>query len=420
MAGPEMLVRLLTALRLWARTIKAEPAAAAAIVAVALLAVVLAAAGSRQLDQVSRVDLRNGLDEGPPEQRSVRYELDSRIGAGGDDPFAQVERQGDDFRENQLPASTKALIDNSQFVIDSSPYRVSSFPDQEDGPFTIRFRFRQQQNLAAHMSLTEGRFPEQQDDIPMLRGPDCPADVWSVDGFDFSPDVNCRLVDIPVFEVVVTADTAEAMMIPVGEKAVMRPDVDDRRWGFTSGVDLDRRIILRISGLIELSDLDDDFWYDDITLHHPRINENPDFRRVLGTGVFDPDDYRRLVRHVQGTDFEYTWRYLIDSERLDRAEAAAVAADLRRVTSREGRVSTVMPRVIEEFLAQRRPDGCADVDGVRRALHRGRHSHFLLSPPWPPVGNEAPFDFYSSVALIVRAFLESASSTAWSSPPWPP
>lgn len=341
-------------LRVWARIVAAEPALAVAIVAVTMIGGVLVASGARLLEQVSNDDLRQALANGQPEERSVRFEADARIGASPTGhPFDQVQGRGEDFLNEEFPAPVRATIADRHFVVESPPFLVSSFPDEFDGPFTTSFRFRYQDQIEDEMTVVRGRLPEKREPVAMLRGHDCPDDPLAPDDFEPDPEEDCRVVRVPVHEVAVTATTAEDMMLDVGEQAILRPDTRDSVWFFAHGEELERRLILSISGIVELSDQTLEYWYADSSLHRPRITENPDFRWIFAAGVINPERYRQLIRDIPGTPYHYTWRYLADPDRIDHTQAAGLAVEFDKLGSPHVQVVSLLPPVVEDYLAQR-------------------------------------------------------------------
>lgn len=349
---------LLAGLRLQGRIVRSEPALAIAVLLAALVAAVLVASGSRLLHQVSEDDLRQATASGAPERRSVRVETDRRIGAAptGRDPFEFVDRNGQRFLEEEIPASVGAVIAARHFVVESPPFLVSSFPGDVEGPFPTAFRFRYQDGIDEQLTIVDGRLPAGEAPVPMLQGPDCPAHVDRLATGDFEPDEgqDCRAVEVPVYEVVVTAETADAMMLDIGDRALLAPDRRDPAWRFVRPDHANRRIILSISGIVELTAPTAEYWYDDSSLHRPRITENADYRLVFAAGVFAPDQYWRLLRDVPETHFDYTWRYLVAPDLLDPEEASDLRIELDKLRAARTPAITLLPSVIETYLAQRR------------------------------------------------------------------
>ena len=343
----------LAVLGLWFRMVRAEPLLALGAAVVVALAAVLLAGGARLLGQVSTDDLRRATDEGLAEDRTVSHEVDTRIGAGPTgDRFALVDRRGQAFRDRLAP-EVEAVLGPRQFVVESAPFRVSSFPDQDDGPFVLSFRFRHHQDVADQVRLVDGALPGAADPIPLLLGTDCPVDPTAVDRFERDRSRDCREVAVPVHQVALTAQMADDLLVDVGQRVILRPDAVHSDWRFVFGQSLEARIVLEVSGIIELTDQLDDYWYGDPSLHRARVFENADLRLVDGAGLIDPDSYARLLRDTLGPPYHYTWRFPVVAERLETDDVGPLLTEADRIESPDGRVVTQLPGLLIDHLAQR-------------------------------------------------------------------
>lgn len=346
--------RAWSAVRLWGRMVRSQPMLVFAVAAMVVLGAILAASGARLLHRVSTDDLRQSIGEGDASDRTLSQVYETRIGPGpAEDPLRQIDDRGQRFLDQAVPEEVAEVLGPRQFVFDSPPYRVGSFPDQDDGPFTLSFRFRYQQGVADHLTLVEGAMPTERDPIKLLFGPDCPPDRLAVEGYESDDETDCKALDVPVHEVAVTATTAEDLLLELGDRAILRPDIVDPAWAFAFDRLLSERLVLEISGIIELSDPDDDYWFDDSALHRPSITENPDFRFVYATGLLDPGSYRRLIRNVLEVDYVYTWRHPVVAERIDTDGAEALMIEFEKLETAEGDVITGVPQVIADHLDQR-------------------------------------------------------------------
>ena len=338
---------------LW-RQITSAPAAALTIFVATLLTALFVSGVPRVLERVSEDDLREGLAAAEPEQRNVRAESTQRIhGNIRGDPFAHVGNRGEALLTEGFPESLRSLVAGSQYVMDTPQLRVTSFPDGTEGPFPTNFQFRHQQGIGDHLDLTSGSLPEESQPIEMLLGDQCPDDRLAVDDFEASPEVSCFVAFVPVFEAAVTSETAAAMMLHVGDRVFLRPDGSDPLWFVGSSAE-EHTFVLEISGIIELSDLSEEFWYADPRLHRPRIVENPDFRSIFAFGLMRPDQYDRMLTSMPTRGFRYTWRYFIDPERVEATRAEELRADVARILPpNEERIVTFLDDLITEYLDQR-------------------------------------------------------------------
>ena len=338
---------------LW-RQIRAAPAAVTTIFVATLLTTLFVTAVPRIIERVSADDLRESLVEAAPEQRNLRAETSARMGAGPtDDPFSNVRDRGEDILQDGFPDAVRSMVADTRHLVDSAQFNVSSFPDGISGPFPTFFRFRYQDGIEEETTLIAGAMPAGREPIEMLVGERCPDDRLATEGFKPVPEVDCAPVDIPVFEAAVTADTAEAMMLGVGDLVTLTPDTEDRLWAAAA---ITQRIsyILAISGIVELSEVTGEIWFADPYLHRPRIMENADFRLIFATGMMDPDSYRQMLSDIEFASFHYSWRYFVDPELVDAAEAATLRAELDKVIPpNEESVVTLLPSLLSEYLEQR-------------------------------------------------------------------
>ena len=350
-------VWLTAGLRLWRRVVRTRPALAVSIFAVTLVAAVLVAIGARLLDQVSAEDLVSDIEAAPPRAANIQFVSDGRFAVGPEgEPLARLAEQGQRIFDDDLPADVQEVISDQQFVLESPPFRVSSYPDQNDGPFTRSLRFRFQSELAEHLTVVEGREPAERELRSVLLGPDCPPDMSAVDEFEadsIPEDLECRVGDIPVYEVAVTAQTASDLLVELGDTVVLRPDLTHLRWAFIRADLLDRLMLVEIVGIVELTDSSDPYWFGDDVLHRPTIVENPDFRFIFASAVTPPSEFRPMVRDVQDVHFDAAWKYKVEPELINQTEAADLAAEIDKLGSNEDEVVTQLPEIIDQHLVER-------------------------------------------------------------------
>ena len=338
---------------LW-RQIRGAPAAVTAIFVATLLTALFVTAAPRVLERVSTDDLQESLIEAAPEQRNLKAETSARIGPGStDDPFSHVRDRGEDILQTGFPSAVQSIVPHTRYLVESAQFNVSSFPDGASGPFPTFFRFRYQDGIEDEATLIAGAMPARREPIAMLVGGQCPDDPLATEGFEPVPEVDCALVDIPVFEAAITADTAEAMMLGVGDHVTLTPDTQDRLWAPAA---ITQRVsyILAISGIVELSDVTGEIWFADPYLHRPRIMENADFRLIFATGLMDPDSYGRMLNDIDVASLHYTWRYFVDPDLVDATEAATLRAEVDKVIPpNEESVVTLLPALLTEYLERR-------------------------------------------------------------------
>ncbi len=329
------------------------------VIAVVVFATAFAVAlAPRVIEHASRLDLSETVRTATPEQRNLSFEARRQIGAGAPrDPFFNIDVVSRNLRDDHIPPSVSNVLSSDQWVFDTPEFVVSSFPDQLQGPFPTTIQLRYQSGIEDHLRLVEGALPTAQDDIVRLEGPDCPNESLTKDQIEaFEPleDQDCSLVELPLFEVAVTQQTADDMMVAIGELLTLLPSATDLSFQSPEVNIQALRFVLRVSGIIELDDEELEYWYADSSLHRPRITENPDFRFVFAVGLMSPDQYRPFRNAARGVDLDFAWRFLVDPELVDRAEASELAADIERIGPPDVQVVTLLPELLNEHLAQRR------------------------------------------------------------------
>jgi len=334
--------------------LRAEPSVVATIFGAVFLTALFITAAPRLLERVSREDLVQTIDSAEPEQRNVRVEGGSRIGAGsGGDPFDLVRMEGETILRQEFPQSVRSLITDQGFVVDSPRFVSSSFPNGDPGPFDIYFQFRYQEGVPSKMTLIDGDLPRGADPIPMLDGTQCRGDPLAVEDFDESAEVDCSVMEVPVYETALSAETAEVMMVSVGDRLMLRADSSDVRWLGATTPQLSRPLVVSISGIIELADPDDEYWYGDGSMHQARIFENPDFRLIYAKGLLSPDLYGSILDDVAGR-MGYSFRYYVDAD-LVGGSLEELSSDLTRISAPDRfQTTTQLHDLIGESLERRR------------------------------------------------------------------
>jgi putative ABC transport system permease protein len=344
--------------RFWRRQIRHESAIAIAIFFTSLLAVTLVSAAPRVLEHAAVADVRAALTEATPEERSIRFQLEGRVGARTQAmPFTSLDLRNDELLEQHVPASVAASISDRQRVYESPLFRVRSFPEQADGSFPTTFRFRYQQGIEEQLTVVRGRLPETAVRVAMLIGPDCPTDGTAPEDYELDVDLACRVFDLPVFETAVTQQTASDMMVDVGDRVTLTPATEDTAWMRAPTVALRALLVVEISGIIELTDPSDEYWFEDSSLHRPsitlaRFGLHPQL--VGAAGLLMPQQYRQFLQNAPSVDNRYTWRYIVAPELVTSADAERFARDVERISPDGYITHALLPELLGEHIAQRR------------------------------------------------------------------
>lgn len=357
--------------RVISRELRHQPAVVASLFVGVLLAVFVIGATPRLFEKVAAEDLYATVSDPLPSQRNVRIERIGRIGVGrgNADVFDPLVAIGDSFAE-EAPESVQTIISDRQWVLDSAQLRVGRLPgEQPPHPFPTFFRFHSQEGIDERVTIVEGTSPQPQEPVPMLVGLDCPHEPEERDALqatleigEMVIDADCRLEEVPHFEVAVTAETAEDMGLEVGHPVVLTPDTMDSLYFGVPGNELAFQMLLTVSGIMELTDVDEEYWFGDPTLHRPSIRENADLRVIYGKGLLAKDDYLSVVQSLGRSAWRYTWRWFVSPERVRDSDAAKLQSDLTAfeleysaiaALRNEPRVFTVLPELLRAHLRQR-------------------------------------------------------------------
>lgn len=321
-----------------------------ALMLVTLLATFLAGAAPRLLDRVAIDDLRATVSDPLPAQRNIRVERASLPAPGpDDDPFENVEAVGERFAITEFAPSVSAIVSDHRFVIDSPRFAIEPLPgEQAPNPFDLFLEYRYQDGIEDNSELMAGRFPEPQEAIPVLLGDDCPTSPEEISdlmrrlesGETLPEEVECELESVPLFELAVTEQTMEALGLELGQTMLLRPDENDVLYFGVAGQDLEYRLAMRVSGIIELTDQDLEYWYGDPALHRPSIEENPDFRIIYATGLMAPADFAAFAAATAPASWANVWRHFVDAEAVAVADIEVLQSDLRSLQNSYSVIAT--------------------------------------------------------------------------------
>jgi len=354
--------------RLILRQLRSDLTVVVALVAVILAATAVLAAIPLLFNRMADDGLRHALDEADPPARNVTVSRDSRIFAAPTGPvFANVSRAGETFQKDEVPATLQALISEQLLLVDSPRFTVEAFPEEPSWPFPVFMRFRHQQDIADHVELVAGRLPQPREPIlvplPPTEDPVEAEDGESEDTERGDQEEAPTHELLPLYEVAVTPATLEDLEVGLGGRMILRPDTSDVPFREVPRSQLGYRLVLEVSGLIEPTVADEEYWFQDLQLHRPHIIENPDFRLIFIAGLMAPADYERLLRDAGAVAWHYEWRYFIDPAGVDAGSVTDLAGDVRNLefaypgteVFRRGRdaVATGLTGVFDSYFDQR-------------------------------------------------------------------
>ena len=358
--------RLRFGLRSQLKQLDADRGVPAAIVAAVFVCALFLAATPLLFAKMAEQALLEAVSEPQAQLRNITASLSSTIGVGpADTPFDRVADRGETFRETQLPDTVEEIVYQTTWVADSPQFVVSALPGTDDRPVYSSGRYagtlmrmRYQSDVEEHVSLTAGALPQPHDPITLEFG-NCDATTDEA----APEDLECRTVETPVIEVAVSQETLDYLPVDVGGMVLLTPSVGDSAYFGLPLEDLQYNIALKISGLIEIDDPSDDYWFNDPRLLRPRLRSNADFTFVFSTGLMSPDDYRRLLRQTGSARWTYQWRYFVGPDRVAEASLEELSADLSKLQNeyrpsafagaRKVGVNTKLPSLITEYEKRR-------------------------------------------------------------------
>ncbi|CAN5501983.1 FtsX-like permease family protein [soil metagenome] len=298
----------------------------------------------RFLNDVSDNALQTIVRDAAPINRNISIERGDRIAPAGDgDIFQPVIAEGNDLRGN-FTEPVNQIIGDQSYLVDTPNFMVSSFPGEPVAPFPRFLRMRHQQNADQHITLVEGRMPE----------PAEPVEVQLEE--DGQP------LTLPVHEIVITAETSERLEVGVGGSMILRAQREDPLNQGLPLSELGYMLVATVSGIIEINEPDEEFWFGDTRLHEPVIVETPDVVEIYGMGLMSPADYPDVLANINPTLMNYGWRYFVDPQLLDAGEIGEIAEDLRALEVRfgasisnadENRLRTGLVRLARTYESQR-------------------------------------------------------------------
>jgi putative ABC transport system permease protein len=279
------------------RRLRDGRATAIALVMVAGVTAFVFAAAPRLLEETADGIIVDQVAATPVEVRSLLLTEERRIPADVPAPLGEVAAEGDALAA-RLPRGVRSLIASRSYVVDSARWSVTSAVRSAS---TIRLRF--QEGAFDRVRVTAGTLPE-------LAA--TPA------GDPGRP--------LPV---ALAAAAARTLGVGVGDTIDLSLDPSDRLALGRAG-----QASIEVVALFEPLDPSDPYWFGDPTSLRSvvrSVGPNVAFEDV--TALLAPASYPTLVALTDETalPFRYSWRYVVDPERLQSAAVERTSADLRRL-----------------------------------------------------------------------------------------
>lgn len=335
-------------LRALLRRLRADRVLALAVAGIVLVTTFVFAAVPRAFNTMADDGLSWAIEHARPFARNIQMSRAGFIPAGsGDDLFGPVVAEGARFEE-ELPASVQEIIGGHGFVIDTPRYEVIDLPGEAGFPFPRFVTMRYQQALEEHVEVVAGTFPAARQETAEL-----PAGLPGIQ--------NGTPLDVPVYEIAVSPETARQIGVVVGDRLVLAPHIDDP---LVRQVPRSQHlpIVVEIVGLVEPQDLGADYWLDDVAIHRAVEYDDGFIVQIYAFGVMAPDAYPQMQTRTN-IPFRYNWRYFVDPDKLDAGSLTRLSSDVRRLEAEyetsviadpdETVILTGLTTIYRRYLAQR-------------------------------------------------------------------
>lgn len=338
------------------RQLSSQPAVVVSVGAIVLVAALGLSALPRSLELASREDLRQTLTQAEVGRRNIAisHEDVHRPGPGAD-PLSQIRDRGQRFADQEMSEGLRSLVESQNMIVESPQFSILHLPGTPDRSLEPVFLdFRILGDDSALVEVAEGRIPDPAESIEVQF--ECPPE-----------EPECPPTELPVFEIALTSEMSAATHLDLGDLALLVPDRRDRAWEGVPLRELDAvRLVIEVTGIVELADPQQDVWFGDRRLHFPReVFLDLDTQWIEGTALMSAGAYGDMIDALGGSGppwWRYEWRFFIDSEGVARSDLAEFSADLglarlAHSVSEAGSgtmvLATRLPELIDEHLGQR-------------------------------------------------------------------
>jgi len=269
--------------------------------------------------------LREEATRATPRERDLEVVQAARV------PAARLARTTAE-RLRTVPAELAGLVDDRTLLVETPRYVLSSLGDSPTPQGTARFlTLRAHEQLLGHVRVVEGRPP--------------------------------RAASEGRLEVALTAATAEALSVRVGDRLLLEPDLQQPQF---QSLNFERlpSVYLDVAGIVAAQP-EDPYWFGDPRSLRPRVEETETQRLVFASGLIPLTAYADLLEETGDVmPLTYRWRYRVEASRLEGGALVGLEAATRSVELRYGVVAeagspvpearTGIGRIFERFREQQR------------------------------------------------------------------
>ena len=251
---------------------RSELAAAVAVGLVLAVATTVLVAQPRLLRRAETESLDQALAATPPQWLGLALDMPDLFAFTGEgEPTAPVTDAFDELAET-VPARLSSLYGDGRYVIDTTRFAVPEV-DAEPAPSPIMMTLRLHPDLGDRVEFVAGAPPQ-------------PIDEMTDDR-------------MAVMEIAVSAATAETLGLDVGSELTMGVS-DDALLRRIEGP-LPPPFLARVSGVFEPTPATDPYWWGDLRLHRPIVNDTNAGAEYIAYGMFQPEQLATAPFVVDGT-----------------------------------------------------------------------------------------------------------------------
>src|SRR5581483_10288950 len=267
--------------------------------------------------------LRFAVEHAPAQARQVQVTDTTRVPLGRVD--AHVAATG-----RALPPSLRGIVEPRGILI-GSPLYILEADRRPTGVTQGIFRYvslRLQPGAASHVRLVAGR-------LPGAAGGRMPAPIAqpvlgnrSVPAIPGLPKAR----SVPVLDVALSTQTARALRLRLGQRAVFTPELQDLAVQLVP-IRQQLPLAIRVTGLFTVDHPDDPFWFGDTGLAVPAVQQSQslDEQNVFAQALVADRAYGRMLAATRPLRLTYASRYVVDPDRLDARRTEALKAGLAQL-----------------------------------------------------------------------------------------
>jgi hypothetical protein len=298
------------------RRMREDRAPAIGLALLVLATATLFGIAPRLIDRVSDDALHGVVAAATPFNRNIALIQQQVLPSDPDQPLRLIEERGDTL-DTQMPDPVAALVAQRIVVIDSARFEI-----QGKTPDPSFFRFRIEPGATDRIHYVSGVAP-----TATSQTIDLPENLRTLLPAEDPPST--AAIPVHVLETAISSEAAHEIDRTTGDLVFLALDSHDTLAGRTPGV-----VAARITGVFEVNDANDPFWYGDQSINHVTVRSPGDDVKLIDVGAVLPvDAYDGLIHSGQilGVPVQLAWRHFIDPARITSANLDSLIVELRRL-----------------------------------------------------------------------------------------